>query len=885
MQRQRLGPYYLLEKLGQGAMGEVYRARVSTLGREVALKLLPRGFASDPDRRSRFEREARTLAALNHVNIATIHGFEEGPLVGEQGDGVSPQPEYAIVMELVTGATLADRIEAGALPITEALDVARQIAAALEAAHEKGVIHRDLKPSNIVLTPAGVVKVLDFGLAKVAEAGAPGAEAQTIVADRTEAGTVLGTIAYMSPEQARGQPVDKRTDIWSFGCVLYELLTGRSAFAGPTGTDTIVAFMSREPDWEALPDPTPPNVKRLLQRCLCKDRERRLRDIVEARIELDDALEAVRSPRANAERRRRVWAAVAGGVVLLGAAGWLLEDRAAAPVTSPSEYEQLTNLAESALAPALSPDGRMVTFKVGNDFFLSRGHIYAKVLPNGDAVQLTRDAAVRYGPVFSPDGSRIAYTELFRSAQGGSWDTRSVPVLGGETSPLLPNASGLTWLDDRRVLFAEIAAGQHMGIVATTESRTEKQDVYWPDHTLGMAHFAWASPDRRWVLVVEMDQSHAFGHPCRVVPFDGSTAGRVVGPNGTCTSAAWSPDGEWMYFGATVDGSSHLWRQRFPEGRAEQITFGPTEEEGVAVAPDGQSLVTSLGMRRSSIWIHERGEERAIVSEGYSYAPRLSADTQRVYYLVKQTSSSPTSTLRVADLTSGRTETVLSETVVVDYDVSRDETEVAYTTRAGGGESQIWVSPVSRRTPPRLIATNADQVSFGAGRDLIFRSLAGRENTLVRASADGSAPEERIDTPPLHDKGDVSPDGRWVVVLSPGAAHESSVALAVPLSGGPAATVCHGYCWAAWSQDGRFLYVPVGAGGLSQPSSTLVFPLAEGQSLPELTTDVIDRNLLYSEFRGAQVIDEGVVAPGSEATRYVFTKIEFHRNLFRIPIR
>jgi Tol biopolymer transport system component len=387
------------------------------------------------------------------------------------------------------------------------------------------------------------------------------------------------------------------------------------------------------------------------------------------------------------------------------------------------------------------------------------------------------------------------------------------------------------------------------------------------------------------VLVVEMDQSHAFGHPCRVVPFDGSTAGRVVGPNGTCTSAAWSPDGEWMYFGATVDGSSHLWRQRFPEGRAEQITFGPTEEEGVAVAPDGQSLVTSLGMRRSSIWIHERGEERAIVSEGYSYAPRLSADTQRVYYLLKQTSSSPTSTLRVADLTSGRTETVLSETVVVDYDVSRDETEVAYTTRAGGGESQIWVSPVSRRTPPRLIATNADQVSFGAGRDLIFRSLAGRENTLVRASADGSAPEERIDTPPLHDKGDVSPDGRWVVVLSPGAAHESSVALAVPLSGGPAATVCHGYCWAAWSQDGRFLYVPVGAGGLSQPSSTLVFPLAEGQSLPELTTDVIDRNLLYSEFRGAQVIDEGVVAPGSEATRYVFTKIEFHRNLFRIPIR
>jgi Tol biopolymer transport system component/tRNA A-37 threonylcarbamoyl transferase component Bud32 len=884
MSSQRLGSYYLLEKLGQGAMGEVYRARDSKLGRDVALKLLPREFATDPVRRNRFEREARTLAALNHVNIATIHGFEEGPLLREPSD-VASAPEYAIVLELVTGSTLADKLADGALPISQALDVGRQIAAALEAAHEKGVIHRDLKPSNIILTPAGVVKVLDFGLAKVGEAETSEAEAQTMMADRTEVGTVLGTTAYMSPEQARGQPVDKRTDIWSFGCVLYEILAGRSAFGGATDTDTIVAFMSREPAWDALPAATPPNVKRLLQRCLTKDRERRLRDIAEARIELDDALGAEQSSRARAHQRRRAWLAIAGGLVLLGAAGWLLDERGTAPVTLPSEYEQLTNLAESAVAPALSADGRMVTFKVGNDFFLSRGHIYAKVLPNGDAVQLTRDPAIRYGPVFARDGSRVTYTQLVLTPEGGSWDTHSVPVLGGEPSAFLPNASGLTWLDDRRVMFAEIEGGLHMGIVAATESRTDKQGVYWPEHGLGMAHYAWASPNRQWVLVVEMDQSHAFHEPCRLVPFDGSSPGRVVGPNGTCTSAAWSPDGEWMYFGATVDGSSHLWRQRFPEGRPEQITFGPTEEEGVTVAPDGRSLVTSLGMRRSSIWIHDRGEERPIVSEGYAYAPRLSADTQRIYYLLKQTSTSATSTLRVVDIASGRTETALADVVVVDYDISLDETEVAYTTRDAAGELQVWVASVSRRTPPRMIASNADQVSFGAGRELIFRSLAGSANTLVRASADGSAPNQRLETPPVHDKGDVSPDGKWVVVLSPGDDHESSAALAVPLDGGAATTICVAYCWPTWSQDERFLYVPVGAGGLSVPSATLVFALQEGQLIPQLPSEEINSNLPYTELLGAQVINEGLVAPGSEPSRYVFTKMEFHRNLFRIPIR
>jgi hypothetical protein len=338
-----------------------------------------------------------------------------------------------------------------------------------------------------------------------------------------------------------------------------------------------------------------------------------------------------------------------------------------------------------------------------------------------------------------------------------------------------------------------------------------------------------------------------------------------------------------MYFAAAVDGSSHLWRQRFPSGEPEQVTFGPTEEEGVAVARDGRSIVTALGMRRSAIWIHERGVERPIVTEGYSYAPRLSADGTRVYYLVKEHSSALSATLKVVDIASRRTEFVIIDAPVVDYDISRDEQEVAYTLRDDGGEPHIWHSPVNRRTPPRLVARNADQVSFAAPEEVVFRSLEGSANTLVRASVDGSAPQ-RLDTLTVHSKGGVSPDGQWVIVMSPGVAHQSSVTRAVPLGGGPSTTVCVGYCSITWSPDGRVLYVPVGAQGLSLPTGTLVFALAEGKLLPELPAGQIDANVAYAEFSGAHVIGQGLVAPGSDPSRYVFTKVDFHRNLFRIPL-
>ena len=276
----RVGPYEIIGPLGAGAMGEVYRARDTTLNRDVALKVLPELFARDPDRLARFTREAQLLATLNHPNIAAIYGLE-------QSNG-----GQALVLELVDGPTLADRIAGGPIPLEEALTIARQIAQALEGAHEKGIIHRDLKPSNIKIAADGVVKVLDFGLAKVWD-GAPqsdlSASPRLTSADISEH-TPMGTPAYMSPEQARCQSLDRRTDIWSFGCVLYEMLTGRAPFGGDTVPDTIAAILEREPDQTMLPADTPLPIRRLLRRCLEKDRKGRLDSAASARLEIDDAI-------------------------------------------------------------------------------------------------------------------------------------------------------------------------------------------------------------------------------------------------------------------------------------------------------------------------------------------------------------------------------------------------------------------------------------------------------------------------------------------------------------------------------------------------------------------------------------------------------------------
>jgi len=419
---RRIGAYEVRESIGAGGMGEVYRARDTRLGRDVAIKILPQIFSSDADRRARFEREARLLAALNHPHIAAIYGVEDG-------EGIR-----ALVLELVEGDTLAERIANGPLPIREVLPIAQQVADALDAAHEKGIVHRDLKPANIKITPDGIVKVLDFGLAKASGADGSGPDltvSPTVSIGGTRDGVILGTAAYMSPEQARGKAIDKRTDVWAFGCLVYEMLTGRAAFAGDTLSDTIAAILGREPDWSALPAATPPLIRRLLLRCLDKDAKRRLRDIGDARAEIDDVssgattLTPATSEIAPASisdaqmaaamvRRYRGRLVLATALALAAVVGFVLLLRPAEPETfrenliNPPEGHSFAPLMEGG-APALSPDGTRIAFVAQDRAGISSLWVQTRDAFDASPVPGTEGAAA---PFWSPGGDEIGFVAV-----------------------------------------------------------------------------------------------------------------------------------------------------------------------------------------------------------------------------------------------------------------------------------------------------------------------------------------------------------------------------------------------------------------------------------------------------------------------------------------
>jgi len=342
-----------------------------------------------------------------------------------------------------------------------------------------------------------------------------------------------------------------------------------------------------------------------------------------------------------------------------------------------------------------------------------------------------------------------------------------------------------------------------------------------------------------------------------------------------------------MYFSVTVGNNSHLWRQKFPDEAPEQITFGPSEEEGLALAPDGRSLVTSVGTRRSALWIHDAAGERAISSESYALAPHLSRDGRRVFYLFARNLvlsaevgwMTWSGELHSVDLSSGKTDSVLPGVSVRDYDISGDEKEVAFTTGESGGESQIWLASLDRSKPPRQITRGGDQVSFGADGDLIFRSLEEKTNGLVRIKKDGRE-RERITTTPVLEKFGVSPDGEWVIVLSPGVGEDViPAALAVPIHGGAPKKVCTPDCWSGWSSDGRFFYVAIPRG-----EKTLVIPVPAGKSLPHFPASGINMATSEAELPGARVIERGSITLGPDPSQYVFVKTELQRNLFRIPL-
>jgi len=814
-----LGPYRIESKLGEGGMGEVFRAVDTRLGRAVAIKTAHEQFSA------RFDREARAISSLNHPNICTLYD------VG---------PNY-LVMELVEGETIATRLKRGPMPIDMVRHYGVQIAAALVVAHAKGIVHRDLKPGNIMIAKSGV-KVLDFGLAR-------SGQDETITASRM----VMGTPAYMAPEQREGKPSDTRSDIYSFGCVLYEMLTG-----GRIGSER-----RRIPSRQ---------LERIVSRCLEPDPARRWQSAAELEREL-----AV--PR---KRRRALYAAATVAALLAGVALAWRFGGAHRPVTFASEYVQLTNFNDSATAPALSPDGRMVTFFRGGAYFLGSGQIYVKLLPDGESKQLSFDSNVKYDPVFTPDASRVAYTGLSMTA--GSFDTWTVPVLGGPPARLMVNAAGLSWIGPDRVLFSEIMAGTtlHMGIVTAKESRAEERAIYFPAHERAMAHYSWLSPDRGWVLIVEMNGLGDWQR-CRVVPMDGNSAGVQVGPQGACMAAAWSPDGRWMYLNVRVDGSTHLWRQQWghgaPQGDPEQITFGPTEEEGLAMAPDGKSLIASVGSRQSSVWTHDAAGNHAVSLEGSARSPWLSPDGKRLYYLLRKSASSDVSELWRRDLLSGKSDPLLTGQRIMDYDVSRDEAKVAFTVHMGD-ESQIFLAAADRSSPPRLVVRGGDEVSFGAGQ-LFFRQVGGKADYLARVQEDGSGLTRILETKTT-EIGGVSPDGEWVTVADVGSVPGEFVVGVRHLA---QRKICTGVCYVKWSPDGKYLYVsPSSRFSRSESTQpTYIIPIPHGVELLDLPASGIDL-ANKQQLAGLQSIPQGNMSPGPDPQTYAFTTAAFQGNLFRIPL-
>jgi WD40 repeat protein len=508
------------------------------------------------------------------------------------------------------------------------------------------------------------------------------------------------------------------------------------------------------------------------------------------------------------------------------------------------------------------------------------------MLPDGEPIQRTHDAFAKYGVAFSPDGSQITYT----AAGGGGWRTMSVPLLGGEPRVLLQNAAGLTWLDPHHLLFAEILTGLHMQLVTATERRESPRRVYVPKHERGMAHYGYASPDRQSVLIAEMGPTGAFGR-CRLAPFDGHTEGSEVGPHGSCTSAAWSPDGRWMYFTAWVNGASHVWREPFPSGALQQITSGPATERGLAMSPDGRSLVTSLGILESGAWLHTAQGERLLSAHGYASRLRFSRDGGFLFYLLRHASNDVAGKLWQTELSSGKTEPLAQSVPIVSYDVSADGTQIVFAVKPEHGSSEIWLTSRGGADPPRrLTASGEDQPMFGPAGEIVFRQSEDHDNYLFLMTADGSKRRKVTPTPITELRG-MSPDRRLVFAMAPVNGVPTTAVLAVPLDGGAARRICPGTCRVRWSPDGATMYITPLPG--ERAHMTIAIPVPKGESMPVLPLAGVHSAADAAALPGSRLVDfalfnalsrDNDVVPGQDVGTFAYARTISHRNLFRVQL-
>jgi len=880
----RLGVYELQAPLGAGGMGVVYRALDTNLHRPVAIKFLSDAIAH-PAARRRFQREAQTASSLNHPHILTVH--DAGEFEGRQ----------YLVTELVDGGTLRDWMRGAERGWRQTVELLVGVADALAAAHQAGILHRDIKPENILITKSGYAKLADFGLAKLYD-GAASDDAPTVTDLRTGPGVIVGTAAYMSPEQALGQALDARSDIFSFGVVLYEALAGRRPFTGASDLDVVHAIAHRAPD--PLPDDVPLPLRMVVEKALEKDpadRFQSMRDmVVDLRRVVRQSGEASDRIAPVSPRRTRYWrAGVAALVLLLAALAAWFGSRSFQPAPSLQQFAQMTNFADSAVQPALSPDGRMLAFIRGGEGTMAfvPGQIYVKLLPDGEPVQLTHDNLSKMGPKFSPDGARISYSVV--AADGASLDTWVVPVLGGQPRRILTNAEGLTWVPDKSVsaanpqlvLFSELVPEKNgqMSIVSSTESRTAIRNVYVPPGS-GMAHRSYLSPDRTQVLIIEMSQQSWL--PCRLVPFDGSSPGHAVGPiPSQCTDAGWSADGKWMYFSADAGNGVHTWRQRFPDGTPEQVTFGVTEEEGLQFDPDGRSFVTAIGNTLSTVWIHDARGDRQMTSEGYAYLPSISPDGMKLYYLDRGGAARNfmTGGLWEQEIGSGQRRRLLPNFQMRQYSISADGRSVVFVASDSEGRMPVWLAPLNGEAAPRRISDMDSWTAlFGANRTVVFMGRTNDAGFVYRVKEDGSELQRIVSSPNTILFG-ISPDGAWLSAEIP---PQFGTTVLIPVAGGSPRLVCkgcsppQGYLIVpprlSWTRDGKFVYVKF-AGSL------YAVPLKPGQVLPRIPAEGFASKEAVAALPGARLVtDDDSAFPGPDPSIYTFTRQTTHRNIYRVPV-
>jgi serine/threonine protein kinase/Tol biopolymer transport system component len=881
---RQLGPYVIGELLGSGGMGNVYRARDTKLERPVAIKFLSDDVA-DPAARHRFHREARMASSLNHPHIVTVH--DAGDVDGR----------LYLVTEFVDGGTLRDwmREPHGWRGAVELLS---GVAEALATAHEAGILHRDIKPENILLAKNGYAKLGDFGLAKLHAAATGGTAAPPTTDGRTQPWIIVGTAAYMSPEQAAGHSLDARSDIFSFGVVLYEALAGQRPFTGPSATDVLHAIMHTPAS--PLPDDVPPALRRVVDKALAKDPSQRYQTMRQIVTELrhvtlqsgEVSLDVTARPRVRSRRQTsfKIGAIVLAAAVAAALMTW--RARSAGDERRPA-YVQLTSFTDSVVSPVLSPDGRMLAFIRAESAVAGSpdrpGEVYVKLLPDGEPVQLTRDGYPKLFPAFSPDGSRIAYTTIVNDL---TLDTWTVPVLGGPPQRLLANASGLTWISGGaapRVMYSEfVGRGFQMAVATSTESRTQHRTVYLPPAESGMAHRSQVSPDGRHVLVVEMDFNGWL--PCRLVPFDGSSQGTPVGPSpAQCTDATWSPDGKWMYFSTNTGTGASTWRQRFPNGTPEQVTAGVTEEEGIRFAADGRTFVTSIGGRQSEIWIHGPTGERQITSEGFAFFPNISPDGTRVFYIVRESAARNfmTGGLWSTELETGQRRRWLPDFQMLHYTISADGQRVVFVA-ADGGHTPVWLASLDGQTPPRRIAAADSWVAyFGPPGEVVFAGAEKTAGFIYRVREDGTSLQKVSSTPLLLPFG-VSPDGRWVPAAEGPAAARDQL-MVYPIDGGSPVPICRCYPapnidagplppQMAWTPDARFLYLKFG-------TSTYAIPLRSGQMLPRVPASGFPSADAVAALPGAQLVSHDAVFPGPNPSIYAVMKLTTQRNIYRVSVR